>query len=113
MKLTLDYKDRQVDFEAVLDRTTGDYFYGTLLFEFKGAFPVDPTDFSNPPEPPSSVVGFSFYEVRPPRYTVTFKTDTHLYVASVRNPTPEGFTLAPHMAANLRAISKIVILPIK
>lgn len=105
MDLTLTYPDQPAaTVTAELERSRGAFLSGTLRFDFKGPFPGDPKPFmSEPPPPAPADGGWMVYEVGTPQASVTFKTDTHSYLCRVEAVRPDGFTLSPFVAANLKA----------
>ena len=109
MELTLDTPDGKVKHEAKLLCSNGEFLAGTLRFEFRGLFPVDPLPYMDkPPPPPLPGGGWSCYEVPPPERSVSFHTDTTFYVCRVESVRSDGFTLAPHTAVNLLALKELV-----
>jgi hypothetical protein len=110
MELTLDSPQGEITHEAELISARGDYLSGTLRFEFKGEFPVDPKPFMSPPPPEVDPRdGWYCYEVPRPKASVGIKTDSNYYVCRVESVRSGGFILAPHMAVNLRALQNIKV----
>jgi hypothetical protein len=109
MKLTLTAEDdTETTFEAELLSARGDYLSGTLRFEFRGVFPVDPKPFMPPPVPKAPPGGGGVcYEVPYPKATVGVRIEANIYECEVESVRSDGFTLNPRSGANLRAIKQL------
>lgn len=62
-----------------------------------------------PPPDPSNPIGFHCYQASPPHKTISFSTPTHRYWCSLESMEGNVLTLSPHMAANIKAMERLVL----
>lgn len=96
----------------------GRYLSGNMEFKVRAKWPdnVPMDDFKvEDPEPqdplppdPNNPIGFRVYQILPPRQSLTFSANGHCYWCSLVSMEGDELTLSPHMAANIKAMEKLV-----
>ena len=104
MEINLGAEKHKADFLL----SKGEFFSGSLRFYFNGPFPTDPKPFMT--EEPSgygtdgNCGGFYFYEIKPPKKSVSITNGHNLYICAVESSDCDGFVLSPFSAANLAVV---------
>ncbi len=98
---------------------SGHYFSGNMEIKVRAKWPDNALtdDFKSklpeprdpPPPDPNNQIGFFVYQILPPRKSITFSTNGHLYWCSLESMEGNVLTLSPHMAANIKAMERLVL----